>query len=754
MRGKFIISYLLVLLLPVVVILAYYYPNSTRVANEKEMEWNAHVTEQFMNSMDIFTRYVYHLPSELTQNRELKLYMAEEDDYQRYIIANEMRKYNATDAFIYNTLLYVKSIGYWFAKTGSAYTKADFARPGVGFYYTQWPHERMFEQLDGLTKPTVRAVEDVIVPGSNRLRMLTFLLPLPLGGSHSPGVVMILVKEQTIVGLMRSVSDSYTGEFFIFDEQGNRLIASGDAGYADTDGFREMLRRRLSGNRPGSGIERMDGQAYIVTHAISDANGWHYVSMLPLTQAQQDIRAIQRNTIVIGGLLLLLEFLVIYISIRKNYHPIKRLVHFAAGIFAPPQPRKLGEIDTIRYALDRLSSDNSRLDERVKRSLPIMRDNVLFGLVSGQYADWDACRHELETSGLKFGHSHATVAVLLCDADEDEAVDDALDWCRRKEGDMPAGLRAYFFRSVYHHEIVAVFSHDEAVSPRPQLEQLRQALTAQTGARVRIGIGKAESAHAPEGIQYSYLQAVRTAEHLPLRAAGDMLAFEEIDVPQQGAVSHSAEWLRTLEMSILKHDVAAVRAVMGRVIAYFEQDAMPPHMARTIYLNTVSVIMNGFQRFHHDDRTLLQLTEAAIHHRHTMAQMIGIMRESGEKLCAMIQSALPAVQPASADEMLAYVEQHGLSPDFSLQMMADRFGMSLSNFSYHFKKTVGQNFKEHVDRARIHRSIQLLQETCDPLETIARQVGYANTSSFIRCFKKIVGMTPGQFRDSCPSQEA
>src|SRR5690606_9385126 len=106
--------------------------------------------------------------------------------------------------------------------------------------------------------------------------------------------------------------------------------------------------------------------------------------------------------------------------------------------------------------------------------------------------------------------------------------------------------RAYFFRSVYHHEIVAVFSHDEAVSPRPQLEQLRQALTVQTGARVRIGIGKAESAHAPEGIQYSYLQAVRTAEHLPLRAAGDMLAFEEIDVPQQGAVSHSAEWLRTL----------------------------------------------------------------------------------------------------------------------------------------------------------------------------------------------------------------
>jgi len=101
---KFLISYLLVLLFPLTIILVYYYPYSTKIVKEKEMEWNGHITEQLMASMDIFTRYIYNLPAEMVQNREFKMYIAEESDYQRVVIANEMRKYNATDAFVDNTL--------------------------------------------------------------------------------------------------------------------------------------------------------------------------------------------------------------------------------------------------------------------------------------------------------------------------------------------------------------------------------------------------------------------------------------------------------------------------------------------------------------------------------------------------------------------------------------------------------------------------------------------------------------------------
>lgn len=744
--AKFLISYILVLLFPVIIILVYYYPYSTEIVKEKEMDWNGHITEQFMTSMDIFNRYVYNLPTELVQNREFKMYMAKDSDYQRILIANEMRKYNATDAFIDNTLLYVKSIGYLFAKTGSAYNSQDFARPGVGYFYENWPQKAMFEELDSLTSPVVRPVENVIVPGNNRVRMLTFLLPLPLGGYNSPGAVMIMVREDTIIRMMKSVSEVYTGDFFIFDAQGNRLVASSETSYSDSSDFKDLV-LRLGENRSGSGTYRISDKSFIVSHSISDQNGWRYVSLMPVTETLQDIRTIQRNTVVLFGLMLLLEVIVIYVSIRKNYHPIKRLVDFAMNIFETNDRKSMNEIDTIRYALDELSSANNKLDERMKRTLPIMRENLLFELVSGHYQTWEDFQKEAVTYGLTFDHPFTAAAVLSCETGDD-GIGRAAEYCRMNENGLPEGLQGYFFKSIYNQEIVFVCSHDQNFQLKSYLGSLQRELAERTGIHTLIGIGKPELSLSPEGIHLSYLQAMRTAEHLRIRKQCTILVFDEIEVLQTGAVSYYAELLQSLELSILKNDVAVVETLMERIIKYISSDGMPPHMVSSVYLNTISVIFNGLQRFHHDDRNLLRLTDAAFGHRYTIEQMVGIMRESCGKLCDIIRDTLPHSREASQEEILAIIEKKGMHPDFSLQMIADHFGMSLSNFSYYFKKTMGQNFKEYIDRLRIQKSIQLLRSTDETLESISQQVGYSNSSSFIRSFKKIVGTTPGQYRDS------
>ena len=173
-----------------------------------------------------------------------------------------------------------------------------------------------------------------------------------------------------------------------------------------------------------------------------------------------------------------------------------------------------------------------------------------------------------------------------------------------------------------------------------------------------------------------------------------------------------------------------------RMIGYLSSDSLPPHMIRSVYLNTVTVIFNGLQRFRHDDQSLLRLTEAAFNHRYTLEQMIGIIRESYAKLCEMISETLPVSRTATQEEILSLIAEKGMDPNCSPQMMADYFDMSVSNFSHHFKKTMGQNFKEYIDQLRIQKSIQLLRDSEETLESISQQVGYTNTSSFIRSFKR------------------
>ena len=54
---------------------------------------------------------------------------------------------------------------------------------------------------------------------------------------------------------------------------------------------------------------------------------------------------------------------------------------------------------------------------------------------------------------------------------------------------------------------------------------------------------------------------------------------------------------------------------------------------------------------------------------------------------------------------------------------------------------------------RVATAMRLLAETEESVAQVARLVGYELTGSFIRLFKKEIGMTPGQYRDSVVQRE-
>lgn len=94
----------------------------------------------------------------------------------------------------------------------------------------------------------------------------------------------------------------------------------------------------------------------------------------------------------------------------------------------------------------------------------------------------------------------------------------------------------------------------------------------------------------------------------------------------------------------------------------------------------------------------------------------------------------------------AYIEENSHNPDLSLGLLGERFQMNQSYMSRLFKEEFGQNFVDYLAHIRVHRAKQLLENTDIAIANIALQVGYAYTFSFNRVFKKIVGVTPGEYR--------
>lgn len=739
---KFLISYALILSLPIIAILAYYYPYSTNVVKEKANEWNYHVTEQLMNSMNIFTKYAYNLPAELLQNREIKPYMTDDNPYQKIIITNEMRKYNITDAFIENTLLYLNDIDYFFSKTGSAYTLDDFAAKGVGYVYPTWSVKEIYYDLNHLERPVIRPVERVLVPGGHNVNLLSFVLPLPLGGANSPGALIILVRESTILNMMQSSNDKYNGTFLIVDDLQRCLVSTVSCEQIMNSDFNQLLELDYS-DIPQE--INFDGEQYLIAHTVSDMNQWHYIRLLPVSETIQDIRIIQFKTLLLLFSILGLTSLIIYFSLRYNYQPIKQLVEFSSKLFDVDGKSSLDEIDTIHYALNQLSTTKEQLNEQINSTRPKIRDHILFELVIGNYDDWQCFSQDAKPYHILLPHDHIAVAILATSNHADS--DSILQYCRKHFTVGHDSIIAYAIKSLYNNEIILIFSYVEVLSLQSYLITLQQELLENKQQQSLIGVSLTLSKEPIKNFHHAYLQASRSLEQIRFQRNVTISTYNLAQQPATGIISYQTELMQSLELAILKNDTENITSILQHIQTYMSGEGTPSHIIRTIYLNTMSILFNYLERFQKDDVPSLHNIEFVFQHRYSLDQMLAIMNDAANKLCELLSLIVPSTRKTSTDNITELVDRHWSDPNLSLQFMADHFEMSPSNFSYHFKKAVGQNFKEYIDQYRIQQSLQILKSSQISIESIALKVGYMNSSSFIRSFKKIVGMTPGQYRD-------
>ncbi len=67
-------------------------------------------------------------------------------------------------------------------------------------------------------------------------------------------------------------------------------------------------------------------------------------------------------------------------------------------------------------------------------------------------------------------------------------------------------------------------------------------------------------------------------------------------------------------------------------------------------------------------------------------------------------------------------------------------------FKRRFRKATGLAPVDYIQRLRIEEAKQMLEMTSDSIDSIARQVGYEDTTSFRRLFKRLAGVTPGRYR--------
>ena len=98
-----------------------------------------------------------------------------------------------------------------------------------------------------------------------------------------------------------------------------------------------------------------------------------------------------------------------------------------------------------------------------------------------------------------------------------------------------------------------------------------------------------------------------------------------------------------------------------------------------------------------------------------------------------------------AKRTVAYIEAN-LGSKLAIREIADLVALSKCHFSRAFKQTLGTSPMAYVAVRRVERAKLMMVSTGQRLTDIAFACGFADQSHLNRCFRRIVGVSPGLWR--------
>ncbi len=104
------------------------------------------------------------------------------------------------------------------------------------------------------------------------------------------------------------------------------------------------------------------------------------------------------------------------------------------------------------------------------------------------------------------------------------------------------------------------------------------------------------------------------------------------------------------------------------------------------------------------------------------------------------------------DALHAWIEDH-LAEDLRVDHLAEQAGMSVRNFARVYQTTTGRTPAKAVELFRVMAARDQLEQTSDPISTIAHRTGFLDDERLRRSMQRVFGLSPKACRERFGNRE-
>lgn len=606
--------------------------------------------------------------------------------------------------------------------SSSSYTRASLLE--AVYRFPHWTYDATHEALPSGGWAFAPA-EMVTINVADRSRLIPAVMrpELPIIGDAR---IVVFLDASRIDGVLQRTYAGHSGFAMIVDGDGQILTSVGSS---DTVG---QLVADMQLPTTGEGSESrvvVEGRSYLVHVVASDVFDLRLVSAVDESSVLADFESSRiRSLQTIAGILVLGGVLISGLMLL-NYRPINRFLALAERIFRR-------ELDA-RHPLQDVAGETLRLSQSAEDNRLSQRDTVVAALLRGNAPEpgqavaagiiGDDSEAQSWENGVRF-------AVVV--------VDIARNPISVRASTLVAALEFESLwegmakQSVDERRIVAIYRRSKlsGASPRDLGEEVMERLnTYAISASIAVGDVIDSVARIPE----SYSHALEALEHR-IMSDSPLLVYEEQPLSDATYPSHLVE---TLSSSLASGHAEEASEAFDTIFTYAEVHSLPTFTVRALCFDCVQCLAAAYDRVETPIPTVPRIGRDD-----TLADFVARFRTALSGYFAVREEWRAARDADRGERLRRYVNDNFDDPSFCLQQMADVFSMSPSNLSHQFKSSQGVTLADYTKRLRLEKAKRLLVHTGMAIAEIVQDIGYSNTSSFVRTFKDSYAMTPGQYR--------
>ncbi|WP_029192842.1 helix-turn-helix domain-containing protein [Paenibacillus harenae] len=543
-------------------------------------------------------------------------------------------------------------------------------------------------------------------------------------------------------------------------EQMIRSMTNGDVSFVDV---RDASGTLLFSTRSEEDIK--DSRGKLLNRVPLELTGWTFESGIAAGQLFVWVSVISYVWVVIGLLTVVFAILYIIYITRKNYKPIRVMMNRIESIQLREDAfgLKMDELSMIDHTLESLIQQTADYEKQQRENLLVSRRQLFHDMLQGNGLERVADRlaklgllpagempRQLAFVVVEIGHyrdfrsgfsvrDQHTLKFALTNVLQELAQADGMygwaEWIAENRMGMILGLSGEHSSA---KESIRIFA-DKGRSWVD--EHLRLSLL--------FGVG--HPVPGWERVGLSYKAAVDVLQHK--MSLGKQAVIMSEDLPEEGGrkwyayVQYGSGLVR--EFRLLTGEW---RAHLDSLFGHLEKDRLKDEDIRMVLQTMMDMLESELADMSDELHGHFKGPEAgakqlAADETATLDELKSLYSERLTEIYrAYVAHSETKNHRAMINELKAYIEEHFENPDLSLKHLSDRFHISGKYVSYLFKEEFNMKFVDFIVQLRMERAEKLLAETEESVQNIALQVGYANSITFGRVFKRIVGVTPGDYR--------